>query len=86
MRVKLEDLETQRDKYLETLVATENRLDRLRSGTVLKMQSRGVLHEKEPKEEVIEEPQRKPSSPEVSGSVDWWEFCSSESYALLIRL
>jgi hypothetical protein len=84
MRVKLEDVETQRDKYLATLVATENRLDRLRSGTVLKMQSRGATHEKELKEEVIEEPQQKPSSPEVSGSVDWWEFCSSKSYTLLI--
>lgn len=68
MRVKLEDSEMQRDKYHVTLVATENRLDRLRSGTVLKMQSRGAMHEQEPKEEVIEEPQRKPSSPARSKS------------------
>jgi E3 ubiquitin-protein ligase BRE1 len=77
MRVRLEDSEVQRDKYHAALVATENRLDRLRSGTVLKMQSRGPTDEQEPKEEAIEEPQRKPSSPAVSGSVDWWESWSS---------
>jgi E3 ubiquitin-protein ligase BRE1 len=77
MRVKLEDSEVQRDKYHTALVATENRLDRLGSGTVLKMQSRGAMPEQEPKEEVIEEPQRKPSSPAVSGSVNWWESWSS---------
>jgi len=77
MRVRLEDSEVQRDKYHEILVTAENRLDRLQSGTVLKMQSRGAMNEHEPKVEVIEEPQRKPSSPAVSGSVNWWEFWSS---------
>lgn len=77
MRVKLEDSEVQRDKYHTSLVASENRLDRLRSGTVLKIQSRGAMHEQEPKEEMIEEQQRQPSSPAVSGSVDWWDSWSS---------
>lgn len=77
MRVKLEDSEVRRDNYYATLVATENRFHRLQSGTVLKMQSREATHKQETKEEVLEEPQRKPSSPAVSGSVNWWESWSS---------
>ncbi len=64
-------MESEKDKYHEQLVAAEKRIDRLQSKTVaaLNPHSAGV------KEEVKDEsPRDTPSSPVVSGSVNWWEF------------
>ncbi|GLB37588.1 putative BRE1 E3 ubiquitin ligase [Lyophyllum shimeji] len=64
---KLQDSERQKEEYHEALLAAENRLDRFRSKTVLAVPS-PVERKQEPREEVIEESQRKPSSPEGSHS------------------
>jgi E3 ubiquitin-protein ligase BRE1 len=74
MRAKLEDSEAQKEKFYTDLIAAEIRADRLRSETVLAMQARVAVEKQEPKTDEIEEPQRKPSSPAVSGWVNWWEF------------
>lgn len=75
MRVKLRDSELQKEKYHAELVAAETRAARLQSGTVLAMQARVAVDKREPPAEVIEEPERQlPSSPVVSGPVNWWEF------------
>jgi hypothetical protein len=74
IHVQLQDSESQKERYHAALVATENRLDRLRSGTVQAIQPSLTVEKQELKEEASEEPQRKPSSPSVSGSVNWWEF------------
>lgn len=74
IRAQLQESESQKEQYHIALIATENRLDRIRSGTVQAIQSSVAVDKQEPKEEALEEPQRKPSSPSVSGSVNWWEF------------
>ncbi|KAF8070613.1 BRE1 E3 ubiquitin ligase-domain-containing protein [Lyophyllum atratum] len=65
---KLRDSEQQKDEYHTALLAAEGRFDRLRSKTVLAIQTHTVEKKQEPMEEVIEESQRKPSSPEGSKS------------------
>jgi hypothetical protein len=73
MRVQLRDSAAERETLQIQLVAAENRASRLQSKTVLAMHTRAVVKE-EPKPEEIEELQRKtPSSPAVSGPVNWWE-------------
>jgi len=74
MRVQLRDSVAERESLQSALAFAEIRADRLQSKTVLEMQARAVV-KSEPKEETSEELQRKlPSPPEVSGSVNWWEF------------
>lgn len=72
MRARLKDSEEQKEKYHLALISAETRVDRLRSSTVLAMQSRVATDTHEMKSE--DEPQRKPPSPAVSGPVNWWEF------------
>lgn len=71
LHAKLHDTESQKEKYHERLVAAEKRVDRLQSKTVAAMNP----HKPAAKAEVRDEsPQETPSSPTVSGSVNWWEF------------
>jgi hypothetical protein len=84
MRAHLQEIIDERDNLHAMLVSAQTRADRLESETVLKIQVRAAAaaaaqKEKEQptkeKEEETEEPERRlPSSPEVSGPVNWWEF------------
>lgn len=71
MRTRLQDSEAQKEKYHSELVAAEVRCDRLRSKTVQAIQpkSRVSADAQDTKDDVVEEPQRKPPSPAVSGPV-----------------
>ena len=72
VRKRLHETESQSRKYHADLVAAETRADRLRSSTVLAMQTRVSEEKKEPKAEEVEEPKPQASpSPPVSGSVNW---------------
>ncbi|KAF9469928.1 BRE1 E3 ubiquitin ligase-domain-containing protein [Collybia nuda] len=73
IRAQLQESEAQKELFHTALITAENRLDRLRSGTVQAIQSSTLVDKQEPKEDTLEEPQRKPSSPSVSGSVNWWD-------------
>ncbi|KAG6898158.1 hypothetical protein C0992_004145 [Termitomyces sp. T32_za158] len=65
---KLRDAEELKEKYHRDLQVTENRLDRHRSQTVSAIHSQTRESRQLSVEEVIEEPQRKPSSPAEPGS------------------
>ena len=75
LRGSLRDSEGLKDKYYSALVAAENRLDRWKSNTVSAIQSRTEAVQST--ESAQEETHQKMSSPEVSPSVNWWEFWSS---------
>lgn len=59
-----------KEQYHAALVAAENRMERSQSSMLTEMETHtsSIV-----KSEVPEGPQTKPSSPEVSGSVHWWE-------------
>jgi len=81
MRAKLLDSVAERDSLHTALVAAQTLADRLQSETVLAIQTAAYKHAK--KEEEPEEPERKlPSSPEVSGPVNWWELPSDTPTSL----
>ena len=70
LHTKLRNVEASKDKYHERLIVAEKRMDRLKSKTLAAMEA----HEKPTKAEVKDEsPRSSPSSPTVSGSVNWWE-------------
>ena len=69
LRARLKDSEALKEQYHTALIAAENRVERARSSTVTEMEKRIAVNR-----DGSEEPQRKPSSPAVSGSVHWWEF------------
>ena len=75
LRGNLRESEELKDKYYSALVAAENRLDRWKSNTVAAIQSRTEAAQSI--ESAQEELPRKTSSPEVSSSVNWWEFWPS---------
>ncbi|KAF5380344.1 hypothetical protein D9615_004567 [Tricholomella constricta] len=68
IRARLRDTMQQKDEYHDRLLTAENRLARIQSQTVSAIQTREVEKRPESTEEVIEEPQRKPSSPAGSKS------------------
>ncbi|KAG5654397.1 hypothetical protein H0H81_003221 [Sphagnurus paluster] len=68
MRSKLQDAEQQKERYHQALLTSESRFERSLSKTVSSIESRTIERKSEAMEEGIEEPQRKPSSPAVSGS------------------
>ncbi|KAJ6625446.1 hypothetical protein B0H10DRAFT_2211777 [Mycena sp. CBHHK59/15] len=63
MHLKLRESEAQKQRYYEDLLAAENAADRLRSKTVLAIQSRSEAVNAEPPCAESEEQQKKPSSP-----------------------
>jgi hypothetical protein len=71
-RKHLSECEQARDKYHDDLVATQNRIERSLSQTVLAVESKAALSKTTNGD--AEDTQRKPSSPSVSGSVMvyWW--------------
>lgn len=81
MRSQLKDAQVQKERYREGLVAAEKRIDRLQSKTLaaLQPQQQSQEPEKKPSGEPAavakeETPRESPSSPVVSGPVNWWEF------------
>jgi hypothetical protein len=67
---KLRDTEALKDRYHEDLLVAENAAERLRSKTVIAIQSRLDAAQDEPSHGGNEEQQKKPSSPVVSGLVN----------------
>lgn len=97
MRSQLSETALHKDQYLFDLVAAESRMDRLQSKalptTTYHSPKVDVEQDQEDATEVIKEEEEevkreKPSSPSVSGLVNWWEFipclisCPSSDFSL----
>ena len=78
VRSQLKDAQTQKERYRDGLVSAEKRIDRLQSKTLATLQPQTQEPEvKSVEPEVKDEsprPRETPSSPVVSGPVNWWEF------------
>lgn len=74
IRSRLQDAELQREQYYAALVAAESQVERLRSHESSSAQGTAVELKRGESEE-----RQKPFSPAVSGSVNWWEFDSSDA-------
>lgn len=72
LQERLKDSDAQKERYHNSLVALENKVERLKSKTVLATESRDPVNEMKVQEvgnERKDETQGKPSSPAVSGLV-----------------